>query len=82
MCDTGVLEFLNCFLLDQGSFCGTTNCPYFGTLCGPPHGFQSQGGSLTFTLDLPAHGSLLVLHLSFPTNRGEHVCTAGLPSAI
>ena len=33
------------FSLDQVSFCGATDCPYF-RLCDPPHGIQSQGGSL------------------------------------
>ena len=34
------------FSLDQGFFCGATDCPCF-RLCDPPHGFQSQSGSVT-----------------------------------
>ena len=34
------------FSLDQGLFCGATDCPCF-RLCDPPHGFQSQSGSVT-----------------------------------
>ena len=43
-------NFFKIFLFDQGSFCGATDCPYFGIFCDPPRGFQSQGSSLTCTL--------------------------------
>ena len=54
------------FSLDQGSFCGATDCPYL-RLCDPPHGFQSQGGSLTCILTClhAVHCSCLICTFSY-----------------
>ena len=38
------------FLLDQGPFCWGHWLPLFWPSCDPPRGFQSQGGSLAWTL--------------------------------
>ena len=60
--------------------------PLFWTSCDPPHGFQSQGGSLTCTLTrLPAVNLRVMSGATpaFSTNRGVHctsVYTAGMPS--
>ena len=70
---------------DQGPFCGATDCPYFG-LCDPPHGFQSQGGSLAFILTclhIVNLGDMSDIKPAFSTNRGVYgisVCTTGSPS--
>ena len=58
----------------------------FWTSCDPPHGFQSQGGSLTCTLTCLHVVSLRVMSgatPAFSTNRSVHctsVYTAGPPS--
>ena len=73
--------FLN--FVGPGSILWCHWLPLFWTLCDPPHGFQSQGGSLICTLTC-----LHVMNLrvtsgatpAFSTNRGVHcvsLCTAG-----
>ena len=58
----------------------------FWTLRDPPHGFQSQGGSLACTLTCLYAVNLRVTSgatAAFSTNRGVHcisMCTAGPPS--
>ena len=60
--------------------------PLFWTSCDPPHGFQSQGGSLTCTITCLCVVNLRVTSgatPAFSTNRGVHcisVYTAGPPS--
>ena len=47
----------------------------FWTLCDPPHGFQSQGGSLACTLTFIHMVNLMVMSgvaSAFSTNRGVH----------
>ena len=49
--------------------------PLFWTSCDPPHGFQSQGGSLTYTLTCLCVVNLRVMSGTIPassTNRGVH----------
>ena len=54
------------FSLDQHLFCGATDCPYF-RLCDLPHGFQSQGGSLTCSVTClhAVHCSCLICTFSY-----------------
>ena len=68
------------FFLHQGPFCGVSDCgvhwlPQFCTLCDPPHGFQSQGGSLACILTCLHVVNVRVTSgatPAFSTNRGEH----------
>ena len=61
--------------------------PIFWTSCDPPHGFQSQGGSLACTFTCLHAVNLRVMFgatPAFSTNRGVHcisVYTAGPPSS-
>ena len=64
--------------MDQGPFFGAIDLPLFCTLCDPPHGFQSQGGSLACTLTCLCMVNLRVMSgtkPNFSTNRGVH-CTS------
>ena len=62
--------FFKIFCLDQGPFCGATDCS-----CVLPHGFQIQSGYLACTLSC-LHAVILKVTSgvtpAFSTNRGVH----------
>ena len=79
----GIIQFFKCcnffflnFFLDQGPFCGATDCSCFGLgACVLPHGFQSQSGYLTCTRSCLCAVILKVTTgatLAFSTNRDVH----------
>ena len=79
--------FFKKFLLDQGPFCGATDCPYFGLCVTLPMGFKARGGSLACTLICLHAVNLRVTSgatPAFSNNRGVHciggVYTTGPPS--
>ena len=65
------------FLLDQGPFCGATDCPYFGLHVTLPLGYKARV-VLSTTLTCMCTVNLRVVSGAIPafsTNRGVH-CTS------
>ena len=76
---TFLLLFLN-FLLDQGPFCGATDCPFFGLCVNPPWVLKPGWFSHLHSC-LLVHGESKGHVWCFSTSRGVHTISMYTPGS-